>query len=293
MIVVFGALANPSVAFVCARLDERGTQVCLLHPCDYGSNFSVESQPHALRTASTVILAEEIQAVYVHFPEIPHSSGARGTPVGDATLATWLDDLPTKVVDRPRAMNSNASKPWQLVTIASHGFHVPASRATNNPEDARTFIHSHGGRVIYKTVSDRRAVVQSVTEGDLDRLDFLRACPVLFQENVTGTDIRIHRIGPDLVGTEILFDGIDYRYPNSAEAKAIMKPYEIPSDLADRCMALAEDLGLEFCGIDLRRQENGQWTCFEVNPAPGFVYYDRNSNQQIGDLLVNRLASSL
>lgn len=301
VILVFGALANRSVAHVCARLVERRQAVRLLHPRDYPSKFTLDWFPDggssdggsALRTRDAVIPTAAIRSVYIHFPDLPDRQGSRWIAPGGAdpaaVLTAWLDDLPSLVVDRPRASNTNASKPWQLETIAAHGFHVPASRVTTVPEEARAFVAQHGGAVIFKSVGDRRTIVQSVDDGDVRRLDALAACPVLFQARIVGTDVRVHRVGDDLVATKICFDGVDYRYPQAGEPRAEMRPFRLPPEIATRCMALADDLGLQFCGIDLRQQPNDGWACFEVNPAPGFVYYEVSSGQRIGEMLVNLL----
>jgi D-alanine-D-alanine ligase-like ATP-grasp enzyme len=39
-------------------------------------------------------------------------------------------------------------------------------------------------------------------------------------------------------------------------------------------------------GIDLRRTTDGRWVCFEVNPSPGFVYFDDGTiTEALADLL--------
>jgi hypothetical protein len=38
---------------------------------------------------------------------------------------------------------------------------------------------------------------------------------------------------------------------------------------------------LAFSGIDLRRSDDGTWFCFEVNPSPGFPYFERSGSQRI------------
>ena len=41
--------------------------------------------------------------------------------------------------------------------------------------------------------------------------------------------------------------------------------------------------GLALAGIDLRRGRDGETYCFEVNPLPGFHFYERHSGQPISE----------
>ena len=65
-------------------------------------------------------------------------------------------------------------------------------------------------------------------------------------------------------------DDDDYRYSQ----QTAIEPSKLDQALEDRCVKLARDLGLVFAGIDLRRCVDGTWYCFEVNPSPGFTYFD-------------------
>ena len=38
---------------------------------------------------------------------------------------------------------------------------------------------------------------------------------------------------------------------------------------------------LLFAGIDLKQTPSGEFYCFEVNPSPGFLYYERHTGQPI------------
>ena len=67
-------------------------------------------------------------------------------------------------------MGSNASKPYQAQLIRAHGFAVPETLITNDPEEVRAFQRQHP-RVIYKSISGVRSIVQTLAEEDLARLE--------------------------------------------------------------------------------------------------------------------------
>jgi glutathione synthase/RimK-type ligase-like ATP-grasp enzyme len=75
---------------------------------------------------------------------------------------------------------------------------------------------------------------------------------------------------------------VDYRYARQqVGAPAELEATDLPDDIAERCVALARGLGLAFAGIDLKFPPDGRVVCFEVNPSPGFSYYEANTGQPI------------
>ena len=58
---------------------------------------------------------------------------------------------------------------------------------------------------------------------------------------------------------------------------------------------MAAGMGLHLAGIDLRQTPRGEWYCLEVNPSPGFTYYEAVTGQPIAaavaELLVRQDAN--
>ena len=192
------------------------------------------------------------------------------------------------MVNRPQAMLSNASKPFQLQLIAEEGLAVPRTLVTNRPNDVLSFRRRHR-RVIYKSISGVRSIVRELDESALDRIENVRSLPTQFQAYVEGIDVRVHVVGDRCFATEIASDATDYRYAHQDGEPAALEAADLPPAVQERCVALAARLGLPFCGIDLRRQPDGEHVCFEVNPMPAFSYFERESGQPIAAALVDLL----
>jgi glutathione synthase/RimK-type ligase-like ATP-grasp enzyme len=128
-----------------------------------------------------------------------------------------------------------------------------------------------------------------MTDDDLDRLNRVRFCPVQFQEYVPGVDLRVHTIGNRVFAHEIVSDATDYRYASRERASRSMRAAEIPDEIAERCLRLASELGLIMSGVDLRRSYDGEYYCFEINPTPGFYFFEQYTGQRISDALIDLL----
>jgi glutathione synthase/RimK-type ligase-like ATP-grasp enzyme len=109
-----------------------------------------------------------------------------------------------------------------------------------------------------------------------------------------GPDVRIHVVGGETFAACVRTSAIDYRYParSGAVAPEITR-YDLRGDLAERCVALARQLGLELAGIDLRmREPDGEPVCLEVNPSPAFSYYELAAGLPIAAALARHLAGA-
>jgi hypothetical protein len=208
----------------------------------------------------------------------------------DDLLAEWTEVTDALVVNRPSAMAFNASKPLQARELARHGFSVPDTLITTDPDAVAEFRAQHA-RVIYKSISGVRSIVAELTDEKMARIDSVCWCPTQFQERIAGTDVRVHVVGDEVFAAEIQSDAVDYRYAAWQGLSTTIRPTRLPDEVADRCVAASHSMGLVFSGVDLKRTPEGRWYCFEINPSPGFTYYQDATGQAI-DAAVAQLLSS-
>jgi len=299
MIVVAGSPAEGPVELLLARAAELGIEVVLLdeeQAPDWQLEVSVErgrATAHALHRGNRVDLSEAT-GLYLRLTS-PRLAGVRPDPLREARrlasvalLASWSDVAPLRVANRPRAMGSNTSKPYQAALIRAHGFGVPETVLTSDPEAVRAFRARHG-RVIYKSASGVRSIVRELSGPRLDDLERVRALPTQFQHLLTGVNVRVHVVGTEVHACEVDSATIDYRYADGGPS-AGMRAVELPAALRDRCVALSQALDLPLAGIDLHRDRDGQWWCFEVNPSPAYNCFEEPTGLPIARALARWLA---
>ena len=252
-------------------LDQRDVCNTAIEKCEY--------RPCLVTTSSQSIALADITALYLRLydsqrlPEITTDQqglAAAHAAVVETALYGWLELTSALVINRPSAMVSNNSKPYQASIIRRHGFKTAATLITTDAAAVRKFLRAHGS-LIYKSISGVRSIVSRLAEDD-PRLPYVQWCPTQFQEFVHGTDYRVHVVGRELFACEVLCEADDYRYPG--ECKRQITACELPQSVAARVRSLTEEMGLNLAGVDLRQTPDHQWYCFEVNPSPAFTLFE-------------------
>lgn len=225
-------------------------------------------------------------------PEWAASSDNRATQAMFLQLWRLLDDeaVPLCVLNAPHVQMSNNSKPYQALAIRAHGLDIPETCISSDETTVLDFIDRHDA-VIYKSISGTRSIVKRVDTQALEALPKIRFCPVQFQECISGVNVRVHVVGQQAFATRIHSDAVDYRYATQEGKSACLEACELPYDVVQRCIGLAHSLHLPFAGIDLMLADDGRTVCFEVNPSPGYSYYEQHTGQRISHALADYLAS--
>jgi len=143
--------------------------------------------------------------------------------------------------------------------------------------------------IIFKSSSWIRSIVKELNSYTQNSISRVRYLPTQFQKKLIGTNIRVHVVGNDVFATKIKSPVVDYRYSATEGMNTILESHLLPDEINTRCINLSKQLNLPLCGIDLFLTNEGEYYCFEVNPSPGYSYYQENTGQDIASSIVHFL----
>jgi glutathione synthase/RimK-type ligase-like ATP-grasp enzyme len=304
MILLWGLPEDPSLAAVYKELLLLDSPVVFLNQRET-QNLEMELliDSHIsgkIRTKDQEIGLNSIDALYLRpydmhaVPEFNILSESNT----DSTHADYFEDCmfiyseltSSLVINRPAAMASNTSKPYQSMQIVSAGFDIPDTLITTDAAAVLEYWTKYG-TIIYKSISGIRSNVSRFTSRHIERLNNIAWCPTQFQEYIPGDDYRIHIVGNSVFACQIISEADDYRYPENG-LSVEMHTCSLPGYVEKRCRKLVAAMGLVVAGVDLRNNPDGRWICFEVNPSPDFTYYYETVSNRVAESIARLLASA-
>jgi len=305
MILLWGLPRDGPLRAVYSALKSRKAPVCLFDQHSIASatlDLNVGPTVHGtLQWDGEALALEAVTAIYARpydVRRLPMLSEAgplsplwhHGMALDDGMQA-WVEVTPALVVNRPSMMASNSSKPYQAELIRAAGLDLPDTLVTTDAKAAMAF-HEYHGSVIYKSTSGVRSIVSRLGPEHKERLMDIGNCPTQFQQYIPGADYRVHVVGDRIFAAQIVSDADDYRYAGRSGGRTEIRACTLEPELSERCRRLAAELGLFFAGVDLRRSPEGRWYCFEVNPSPGFTFYQEATGQKIAESVASLLADA-
>lgn len=201
-------------------------------------------------------------------------------------------------VSHPEHIRLASFKLEQLRRAAKMGFDIPRTLVTNNPEEARNFYFACDRKIIYKTlfssslgttvntklhadqteVNLKAVYTTFVTEANLHFLDTITEVTCQFQEYIPKAyELRVTVIGNEIFAAEIHSQAdkqtsTDWRHYNVAI------PYRkanLPTEIAQRCIAFVKSYQLNFSAIDLIVTPDGRYVFIENNPNGQFIFIEQ------------------
>jgi ribosomal protein S6-L-glutamate ligase RimK-like protein len=306
MILVCGGLQDQVTRFFCDRLEAHGASFRFLDQEIYPTTYQLRCHWQSNCFSGTLeskdwrLGFETLSGVYVrHLPSSQRNSERLGGAEeacgvhaeNDLGLESIFAALSCPVANRIGGVVSNVSKPYQTLQIRGSSLRIPSTIVTNEALEAEEFYELCAGRVVRKSVSGISTGTRLTSRQEIPQLLAEGESPVQLQELVAGTDIRVHVIGEEIFATRILSKAVDYRFAEQEGVEIRMEATILPSEVARDCVRTTKRLGLAFSGIDLRESREGQFYAFEVNPSPGFSFYERATGQGISTALMEFLSA--
>jgi hypothetical protein len=240
---IIGPPSDPQVVDVAHRLRAQGVEAVVLDLSGFPGSGTI-SLLDGVATVTGVdvssVAAWYVRSLPLPLPFQPLDQEARDQPGGTIeelvaridrayaagrerrsflfSVIAALERAGTVFVNPPNRFSQHFLKLEQLERLREACIPVPRSLATNDPEAVLEFAWSLPGNIVYKPVAGG-GLCRRVTEDDLrpERLCLLARAPVLFQEEITGRNLRSYVVEGRLVASyEIVSKELDYRGAETA-----------------------------------------------------------------------------
>jgi glutathione synthase/RimK-type ligase-like ATP-grasp enzyme len=244
---------------------------------------------------------------HLHLREAPHIEDHKARELAESELRATLEGSLLAIdaywLNHPYANRLARNKPLQLALAVREGLAAPETRITDDPEEIRA-LHRRwdghmvaklvGGQIVAPTVGEQYVVYTTLVEEDDLRSDAaLAACPAIYQRRVEKAfDLRVTIVGERLFACRIDSQdsergAVDWRRVGVGDLP--IRPCELDSDTADRCLALMRRLGLDLAGLDLIVTPAGETIFLEVNAAGQWLWVQEATGMLIASAIVDRL----
>ncbi|MBB2910486.1 hypothetical protein FHS43_001749 [Streptosporangium becharense] len=320
-VLVLTGARDPHADRVAALLAGRGARVTVFDPPDFPVAASVELayEPggpvrRVLRTRDAAVDLDAVTALWWRRPSGPASAHPELTDPAVAgyaakechALMTGLwENLPCRQVPaRESVFRRAGDKAAQLALAVELGFAVPDTVITTDPEAFLDFHDRHDGRIVTKPFQVPFAdgvggdlhvqrLCEPVSARDVAYARGLRFCPVIVQELVPKrVELRVTVVGRRIFAAEIHSQeanrtGLDWRCYDTGVTPH--RPHELSPDVAARCLALTDRLGLAYGAIDLILTPDGRHVFLEINPNGQWLWIESLTGLPISEAVCDYL----
>lgn len=204
----------------------------------------------------------------------------------------------TLVVNSPKGLECAIDKCLSLARLSEHGLPIPETVACETTSSAMTAFDALGRDVVVKPLfgSEGKGIVRVSDHETAYRV--FRALEqvgsVLYLQRYFphgATDYRILVLDHRVVGAIARTNLHDFR--SNAAFHPRTETYTPSDGEADLAIRAATSCGIRFAGVDLLRDESGQYAVCEVNAVPGWRLFGKTTGIDVASELIQRLETTL
>jgi glutathione synthase/RimK-type ligase-like ATP-grasp enzyme len=310
-VLILASRYDLSCDYVVARLRQRGVAYLRLNTEDL-PEFALTLDPIARVLTgrspefSFEVGANDLRAVYFRRPVFLRESGSLPkTAEARLSRAHWAAFMRAfmlfdncRWMNHPTATYRAETKPLQLARAAMLGFRVPKTvvanttlSLTNAFGDSTQVVMKGLDTVLVSRGSEETFGFTNILPPGAVHESEMRTAPAIIQEMVEPKlDLRITVVDRQVFAVSVTSKNQrirgDWRL-KASEAEFVS--CELPQPIADRCVALVEDLGLAFGAIDLALQDD-EYFFFEINPTGEWAWLTQGNDLPIDDAIAQFLS---
>lgn len=255
----------------------------------------------------TTLSLASVKAAYFRRPGTPdvaplqiETDRSYASTEWNALLQSLYWSLGERWLNSPFAIATAEDKLRQLVVAKGVGLCVPETLVGNDPVAAIAFASSTTGIVgkplrnslVKSPDGDHVVFTTRITPPDLAKPERLACCPLIFQrEIVKKYDVRVTVVGEQVfaatIDSQVTPDTqVDWRSTETPLGHAV---YELPSDVAAKCVALTQAMGLRFGALDFVLDRKDKLWFLEINPNGQWAWIETRTGLPISSAIVDVL----
>lgn len=199
-------------------------------------------------------------------------------------LMSWLLSLQRRqipMINPPEHMVGQQLKPLELEIAHNLGMQTPQTLVSNDPKAILDFVNSVAEPVYKPLVGYGHC--HPVTQQEINQIEKVKAAPVIFQNRVRGTSVRVTLVDSQVISAvKIPSESLDYRNnPDYEAGKQVYEPLTLPDELTQKCQAYMQATGLVLAGIDFILTAEGDFVFLEANSSPMYVEIEMRTRAPI------------
>ncbi|NMH60254.1 ATP-grasp domain-containing protein [Alteromonas ponticola] len=295
-VLILGSQADPQVLHVQQMLNVRGHQAVIFDGSDFPTtdriHFDVSRNECTLLLATAQLPINEISSVYWHCFNPPqpqnvdasHATIARQNCVSALNVLLYAKHI--NWVNGIDAIRYHQSKPLQLLHASSLGATIPETIITNEKSEAEKFVCTYKHIIVKPVYGGTLADIIGIKKLQERIWPLMQTSgPLTFQRYIGGTNIRTYVCGVNCVTVELRSDNVDFRTDARTEAKA----HPLADTQNQLAVSLCKQMGMRWCAIDWRLDNDGVYWFLEINPAPCFLRIECETGLRITHMLLSEL----
>lgn len=221
--------------------------------------------------------------------------GASITFYGTAVLRQF-EMMNTYTLNDSNAISRSRDKLRSLQLLSRHGVGLPVTGFASSPDDIDDLLETVGGApVVIKLLEGTQGVgvvlaeTHSAAESVIQAFHGLNANILVqqFVKEANGADIRCLVVGNKVVAA-MKRQGKEGEFRSNLHRGGSASLIKITPEERATAVQAAKILGLNFCGVDLLRSNNGP-VVMEVNSSPGLEGIETASGLDIAGMMIEFL----
>lgn len=242
-----------------------------------------ESQYVSLTDCIIEINGEGNEIAFPGFDTLPLGIFVRGVPGGSLEQVIFRLDIlhalhmsGVTVYNAPRAIERTVDKPLTSLLLNRAGLPTPTTWICETPEHARTILEketSQGGQLILKPLFGSQGIGIHLVDYKTGLIHDEKFAGIYYlqrfieRQNNEFTDIRVLVID-GIAKAAMLRRGQEW-VTNRAQG-AICEPLVMDKAIADLAESACKVLDIDYAGVDIMQDKNGQFYIIEVNSIPAW-----------------------